>query len=445
MLHNRLIESLKNFRATTDCLVYIMGTDLAISKRTEISTMKKSRKKTQKPVVMQVIPEIGPGGAEQGCVDICAELARCGAESIVVSNGGPRIAEILRAGGKHITLPVHSKNPLVMMKNIFSLKRLIRKHGVDIVHARSRAPAWSCLYACRGSGARFMTTCHAPYKITGGAKQFYNSSIAMGERVIAISNFVADYLQKSYSIDSSRIRIIHRGVALEKFHPGFVTPERMIKLANTWRIPDGACVVMMPGRLTRWKGHHVLIDAMAQIDRPDIFCIMVGADQNRTEYRKELENTIRSKNLEGRVRIVNHCDDMPAAYMMATVVVSASIEPEGFGRIAMEAQAMGRPVIATDHGGAQETIVRGETGWLVPPGDPEALARSIVEAVSLDPMQRAVLATRAMAHIAANFTKECMAAQTLDVYAELLELGGAEHPRFENRTAAPVIPLAKAG
>jgi glycosyltransferase involved in cell wall biosynthesis len=142
---------------------------------------------------------------------------------------------------------------------------------------------------------------------------------------------------------------------------------------------------------------------------------------------------------------VDHCDDMPAAYMMATVVVSASIEPEGFGRIAMEAQAMGRPVIATDHGGAQETIVRGETGWLVPPGDPEALARSIVEAVSLDPMQRSVLATRAMAHIAANFTKECMAAQTLDVYAELLAQGGAECPCFENRTAGSAIPLANAG
>jgi glycosyltransferase involved in cell wall biosynthesis len=388
--------------------------------------------KHKKPVVMQVIPELGPGGAEQGCVDICAELVRAGAISYIVSNGGSRLHEVLRAGGIHINLPVHSKNPLVMMANVRALRKLIRKYDVDIVHARSRAPAWSCFHACTGTKARFMTTCHAPYNFETGMKKIYNSSIARGERVIAISHFVADYLRKNYSIDPRRIRIVHRGVALEKFHPTAVTPERLIKISRSWRIPEGSGIIMMPARLTRWKGHHVLIEAMAKLNRPDLFCIIIGSDQGRTGYRQELEDTIRARGLEGNVRIVDHCEDMPAAYMLATVVVSASTDPEGFGRVPMEAQAMGRPVIATDHGGARETIVRGETGWLVPPGDAAALARAMQEALSLNATQRAILATRAMGHVAQYFTKERMADATLNVYAELLQeklSGGSFVPR----------------
>ena len=195
----------------------------------------------------------------------------------------------------------------------------------------------------------------------------------------------------------------------------------MIKVAREWRLPDGVNVVMMPARISRWKGHHVLIDAIAKLNRPDIFCVMIGSDQGRTEYRTELEAAIHAKGLEGRMRIVDHCNDMPSAYMMSNVIVSASTDPEGFGRVPVEAQAMGRAIIATDHGGAQETILRGETGWLIPPGDADALAQAIDEALSLDPSQRAILATRAMSHIAENFTREKMAFETLNVYAELLE------------------------
>lgn len=374
----------------------------------------------KKPVIMQVIPELGPGGAEQGCIDVAAELGRAGAQAIVVSHGGSRIHELTRVGADHIDMPVHSKNPMVMMRNVFRLRALIRQYGVDIVHARSRAPAWSCLQACKDTDARFMTTCHAPYNISGSSKRFYNSSVARGERVIAISNYVAEYLRRNYTIDPRKIRLIHRGIALERFHPTAVTPERLIKISREWRLPDGAPIVMMPGRLTRWKGHHVLIDAMARLDRPDVFCVLIGSDQGRVEYRRELEAAIAERGLSGRVRIVDHCNDMPAAYMLATVVVSASTDPEGFGRVPVEAQAMGRACIATDHGGAQETILRGETGWLVPPGDPIALSKAIHEALSLNANQRAILATRAMAHVAQNFTREKMAGATLDVYAELL-------------------------
>jgi len=394
----------------------------------------------QSPVILQIIPELGPGGAEQGCIDIATELIQSGARSIVVSNSGSRIHELRRHKIEHINLPVHSKNPFTMIRNIKAIRNLIRQYNVDIVHVRSRAPAWSAYKACKGTQAKFITTCHAPYNISGKFKKFYNSSIAKGERVIAISSYVANYLMKNYKIDPRNIRVIHRGVALEKFHPTAVMPAQLINLSQQWRLPDGASVVLLPGRLTRWKGHMVLIEAMARLKRGDVFCVLIGSDQGRSEYKKELEEKIKEKNLEGRIRIVDHCNDMPAAYMLSTVVVSASTDPEGFGRVPIEAQAMGRPVIATDHGGAQETIIRNETGWLIPPGDPQTLADSIAEALSLDPTQRAILATRAMNHIAQNFTREKMADETLEVYAELLRekynLPSFEKPAYALKPAA---------
>ncbi len=376
--------------------------------------------RVKQPVIMQVIPNLGAGGAEQGCIDMAIAQVKSGARAIIVSNGGPRLHELTRHGIEHITLPVHSKNPLVMWRNIGRLHSIIRKQKVDIVHARSRAPAWSCYKAVKGTAAHFMTTCHAPYNISGEAKRFYNSAIAKGERVIAISNHVAQYLIDNYKIDPRNIRTIHRGIAIEKFHPGAVSAGQLIKLTAQWRVPDGMSVVMLPGRLTRWKGHLVLIEAMAKLNRPDVFCVLIGDDQGRAEYRQELVDAIAAHKLEGQVRLIDHCNDMPAAYMLTTVVVSASTDPEGFGRVPVEAQAMGRPVIATDHGGAQETIIRGETGWLVPPGDVDALVTAMQEALSLTPEERHYLALHAMQHVADNFSKEHMVNQTLDVYAELL-------------------------
>lgn len=374
----------------------------------------------KKPVVMQIIPELGQGGAEQGCIDVASALMKEGAQAIVVSNGGFRIHELQRFGATHINLPVHSKNPLVMAGNVGRLRSIINSHGVDVVHARSRAPAWSAFKACKGTNAHFMTTCHAPYNIANNTKRFYNSSIARGERVIAISDFVANYLLENYEINQERIRVIPRGIAIERFHPTAVTPERLIALTKEWRIPDASSVIMMPGRLTRWKGHHVVIDALKILNRSDAFCVFLGSDQGRVAYRQELEDYICEKGLGSKVRIVDHCNDMPAAYMLATVVLSASTDPEGFGRVPVESQAMGRPTVATDHGGAQETIVKGDTGWLVPPGNASAMAGAISEALSLEPMQRAILATRAMSHIAQNFTSVQMAEKTLSLYRELI-------------------------
>lgn len=372
------------------------------------------------PVIMQVLPELSAGGAEQGAIDIAAAVVEAGGRSLIVSNGGNRIHEALRAGVQHITLPVHSKNLWTIARNTRRLAKLIAEYNVDIVHARSRAPAWSAKRACTVTGAHFITTCHAPYSVTNNLKRRYNAVMTKGERVIAISDYVADYLRRNYKINPNRIRTIPRGIAMDKFHPTTVTPVRMIDLSRQWRIPEGASVVLLPARLTRWKGHHVLIDAIARLGRSDVFCLIIGDDQGRQAYRRELEDKIAANNLGGCSRIVDHCLDMPAAYMLATVVCVPSLEPEGFGRVAVEAQAMGRAVIATDHGAARETIRRGETGWLVPPNDTEALAASIEEALQLTQSQRAVLATRAMAHVAQNFTQEAMCDQTLDVYAEVL-------------------------
>jgi glycosyltransferase involved in cell wall biosynthesis len=265
-----------------------------------------------------------------------------------------------------------------------------------------------------------MTTVHAPYNLGNTFKNFYNSIMVRGERIISISNHVSKYITDNYDVEAKRIRLIHRGIAMDKFHPHMVGIQRMATLLRDWRIEDGAQIIMLPGRLTRWKGHHVLLEAMAKLKRPDVFCVLLGADQGRVEYRAELEATIEKLGLTGQVRIIDNCRDMPAAYMISTVIVSASTDPEGFGRIPVEAQAMGRPIIATDHGGAQETILRGVTGWLIPPSDPDALKEALQQALNLTAQQRAVLATESMNHVAQHFTREKMVSDTLNVYAELL-------------------------
>ena len=372
------------------------------------------------PVVMQIIPTLGTGGAEQGCIDVADALVKAGAKAIVVSHGGTRLHELQRVGALHIDLPVHSKNPYTIWRNIHRIRRIVKDHGVDIIHVRSRAPAWSAYKACETSKARYMTTCHNAYNFHNSAKKFYNSAMTKGERVIAISNYVAQYMHEHFGLTEQTLRLIPRGIPMDRFHPTLVSPERLVKLTRAWRIPEGKNVVMLPGRLARWKGHSDFIEALALIKRKDVFGLIIGPDKGHTDYRAELEALIREKGLESQIRMVDQCDDMPAAYMISSVVVSASTSPEGFGRIPVEAQAMGRPVIATNHGGAMETVIHGETGWLVSPHSPKRIAQAIEDALNLTPVERSGLATRAMHHVAENFTKELMTHRTLDVYAELL-------------------------
>ena len=380
------------------------------------------------PVVLQVLPALQTGGVERGACDMAAAIMDAGWRAIVASAGGPMTRELERAGALHVAMPLASKNPLVVWRNAARLEEVIRRWNVDIVHARSRAPAWSARWAARRRGVKLVTTFHGTYNAGGALKHRYNAVMTGADRVIAISDFIAEHVRTEYGCPDERIRVIPRGVDIRSFDPDAVSHERVIALARSWRIADGAPVVMLPGRLTRWKGQGVLIDAVARLARKDIQVVLVGADQGRTAYRAELEQRILRHGLEGIVRIVDHCSDMPAAYMLSDVVVSASTDPEAFGRVVAEAGAMGRPVIVSGHGGAREIVVDGVTGWLTPPADVEALAARLGEAIALPAEARQELSRQAIAHVRARFTREAMCAATLDVYAELLAARAAPGP-----------------
>lgn len=373
------------------------------------------------PTVLQILPALGgSGGVERGTVEIAGAITSAGGRAIVVSEGGMLIHDLGRVGAEHITLPVASKNPMVMYRNIARIAEIIRREKVDIVHARSRAPAWSAYRAAQRCNVPFVTTFHGTYSAGNWFKRKYNAVMTFGDRVIAISSFIGGHVRRYYGVPVEKIRVIHRGVDIDRFDPEKVSAERVIKLATDWRLPDGVPIVMLPGRLTRWKGQTIIIDAIAALGHKNVRCLLVGSDQGREDYRRELERMIMQHGLEEVVRIVDHCDDMPAAYKLTDLVISASTDPEAFGRIVCEAQAMGRPVIATNHGGAQETVLEGVTGWLTPPGDAEALSRAIETGLSLDSTARTKLAATAIDHVRKNFSKTQMCDKTLDVYNEVL-------------------------
>jgi glycosyltransferase involved in cell wall biosynthesis len=372
------------------------------------------------PRVLQVVPRLVSGGVERGTVEISAALAAAGWESYVASAGGKMVHEITRHGGHHLILPLAAKSPLTIRRNTRHLAEIIERFGIDIVHARSRAPAWSAYGAAQRTGRHFVTTFHNAYGAGTRLKRWYNSVMGRGERVIAISHFVAEHAIATYGLAPERVRIIERGVDVQRFDPQRVSPERIVRLAREWRLPDDRPVVMLPGRVTRWKGQLDLLAALTLLGRRDLCCLIVGSDEGRGGFRREVEREISRRGLEDVVCCIPDCADMPAALMLADLVVSASNRPEGFGRVIVEAQAMGRPVVATEHGGARETVLPGETGWLVPPGDARALATAIAQALSLSSAERLALADRAIAHIRANFTTELMCARTLAVYEEVL-------------------------
>lgn len=373
--------------------------------------------------VLQVLPGLGAGGGvERGAVEIAAAVVEAGGRALVASAGGPLEHDLTRAKAEHVHLPLDSKNPLTLRANARRLAAIIRAENVDLVHARSRAPGWSAYLAAKKTGRPFVTTFHGTYGSESRLKRAYNNVMVKGDLVIAISNFIAGHMRRVYGVPVRKIRVIHRGADIRRFDPAKVSAERVIKLANHWRLSDGAPVILLPGRLTRWKGQGVLIDAIARLDRPNLRCILVGSDQGRTGYRQELQAQVAKLGLGHVVQIADHCDDMAAAYMLTDVVVSASTEPEAFGRVVVEAQALGRPIIASDHGGARETVIEGQTGWLVPPGDADALAAALARALDMAPEARQAMAERAIANVRRHFTVETMATKTLDVYEELLAL-----------------------
>jgi glycosyltransferase involved in cell wall biosynthesis len=372
-----------------------------------------------------VLPALVTGGVERGTVEIAAALARAGWRSLVASSGGPMVHEIERAGGKHFTLPLASKNPITMRRNAARLADLVRAETVDLIHARSRAPAWSAYWAASRLKIPFVTTMHSTYGGETGLKHRYNSVMSRGVRVIAISDFVAEHAMRVYGVGADRLRVIPRGVDLTRFDPDAIHASRLVALAREWRIEDGVPIVLLPGRLTRWKGHMELLAAVARLGSRDLQVILVGDDRQKPAYRRQIVEEVAALGLSGKVKMVGDCRDMPAAYMLADVVVSPSVEPEGFGRVAIEAQAMGRPTIASDHGGSRETVIPGETGWLTPPGDVEALALALAAALALGPAERLELGRRSRDNAASRFDHRRMEVSTLGVYTEIL-FPGAE-------------------
>ena len=371
--------------------------------------------------IMQVLPSLVTGGVERGTVDVAKAIINDGGRSIVVSSGGPMTNELVRSGAEHFQMNVASKNPINIWKNIGRLVKIIQQNKVDIIHLRSRAPAWSGWFAAKKTNTSFVTTFHGTYSgHKNPIKRRYNKIMANGVRVIAISDFIAGHIRQSYGVKSSAIRIIPRGFDPKNFNAQNISHERKIKLARQWRLPDDKLIVMLPGRLTRWKGQINFIRAIKKLDISQIHVLIVGSDQGRIKYKNELEMEIKKLKLENTINIIGHCDDMPAAYMLTDVVVSASTEPEAFGRVAVEGQAMGRMVVATDHGGSKETIVNGRTGWLVQPNDINSIADAIRVALTISPHERSIIAQNAIKHVHEKYTNELMCLRTLETYNELL-------------------------
>jgi glycosyltransferase involved in cell wall biosynthesis len=374
-------------------------------------------------VILQVLPALGGGGVERGTVEIAQAITEAGGLALVASEGGRLAPQVEAAGGRNVFLPLATKNPGKIWRNAARIEALIRAEGVSLVHARSRAPAWSAWLAAQRTGVPFVTTYHGAYGEAFPGKRRYNAVMARGERVIAISRFVAGLLMRQHRVDPARIRVIHRGVDPAVFDPDAVAPERVQLLAEAWHLPEGRPLIVLPGRLTRWKGQEVLIAALARMARRDAVGVLVGAEQGRARYTRGLRE--QAARLGVDVRLVGDCDDMPAALLLADAVVNASTDPEAFGRVVIEAQAMARPVIATDHGGAVETVEHGDTGWRVPPGDADALAIALDHVLASSPERLAALGARARASVRANYTVDQMQDATLDVYRDVLERAAA--------------------
>lgn len=383
--------------------------------------------------ILQIIPHLDTGGAERSTIEMAAAITAAGGRALVASEGGRMEPELEAAGGELIRLPVATKNPLRIRANAGLLAELVTRHDVRLLHARSRAPAWSAWLAARRAGVPFITTYHGAYGERGPVKRFYNGVMVRGPLVIANSQYTADLIHARYGTPTEKIRVIPRGVD-PVFEPERISQDRVDALRAAWGLAPGAPVVLLAARLTRWKGQLVLIEAAQRLARAgrlgDAVVILAGDHQGRDDYRAELAAAIVAGGLDDRIRLVGHVSDMPAAFAASHVTVVASTEAEAFGRSAAEAQAVGCPVIATRLGAPQETVLAAPghpmdaaTGWLVEPGDAVGLADRLAEALAMDPLARQQIGARARAHIWRNFTSERMKSATLRVYDELLGTG----------------------
>ena len=376
--------------------------------------------------LLQVVPELETGGAELSALEIARAVTRAGGRALVASRGGRMVSRLEADGGSFKALPVHSKNPLVILGNAARLVELIRREKVSLVHARSRAPAFSALWAAHATKTPFVATYHGIYHAQSGLKRWYNAVMTRGDLVIANSEYTRAHVLAEHAIDPAKVVAIPRGVDLDKFDPAHVAPERVDALRQAWGIApaDPRTKILLAGRLTRIKGQLTIVAAAAKLKaqgRDDFLILFAGDDQGRTDYRRELTAAIETAGLQEAIRIVGHCDDMPAAFMLCDLALLPTTVPESFGRAAVEPQAMGRPVIAAAHGGTTETVVAGETGWLAAPRNAEAWAEALAHAIDLGPQARARIGEAAMARARRLYRVEAMCEATLAAYERVLE------------------------
>ncbi len=380
--------------------------------------------------LLQVVPELDTGGAEQTTIDVAHAVVRAGGKALVATRGGRMASRLEADGGRLAQMPVQTKNPLVMLGNAARLVDLIRREKVSIVHARSRAPAFSALWAAQATGTPFVATYHGVYNAKSKLKRWYNAVMTRGDLVIANSDYTRDHVLAEHALDPSRIVSIPRGIDLERFNPSWVTADRIEALRQAWGIDpaDRRVKLLLAGRLTRIKGHLLIVDAATRLKargRKDFLIIFAGDDQGRTDYRLEVEAAIAQAGLTDQIKLVGHCDDMPAAYQICDVAMLPTTKPESFGRTAVEPQVMGKPVLASDHGGTTETVLSGETGWLVKVDDPEAWAMAMVKAIDIGAPRLAAMGQAAANRARRLYSVDAMCEATLEAYARVLEARAA--------------------
>lgn len=370
--------------------------------------------------ILQVIPQMHAGGAERTVIEVAQAIVEDGGKAIVASCGGRLVADLEAIGAHHVTLDLKTKNPVRIWTNAGRLAQLIADEKIDLIHARSRAPAWSAKWAARRAHIPFVTTYHGFYKAKGRLKRWYNSIMAQGDLVIANSDFTAAHVRAEHEIEEQRLRVIPRGVDLDLFDPAKINPDRIRAQRNRWGAGPERLAIVLPGRLTRWKGQAMMIEALARLNldpAPLLVCLGEGGD--KLEYQAELKAAAEQAGID--LALPGHTADIAAAYLAADLVVCPSLEPEAFGRTAAEAQAMGARVIVADHGGAREVVRDGETGWRAAPGDPDAWAQAVKAALSLNAEGANTLAQAARKRVRTHFSKTQLQQATLRVYRELLD------------------------